>query len=470
LAAAPLAFLHRRAGTVLERETLGDGARTAVLWACAFHWKNAGDRERAFRTARSCAEHLLDVGLSRDAGQAFERVLEYCVTDEQRLFVLSKLAIALQSCGRWDESKLALHKSRQLQAKTAPNANPHDDAELALFEARWRARLEHSSPLDGLKACVRADDASPSHRVLCCLLGLKIAAGINDPDAMEKLYLATVPILADPTIPPTCRLEVAVIYHSVCGDMLKADQAADDLRRAVRDEGDPRTRVRALCAVGTGYRLAGRTDDAVAVLNEAVDLSFAHGFLSRMSVAIIELVRIYLTAGDVPRARAYMSRLESLAGDDVDFFNSHVRLFYLARLELAEGNLEEASKRYHSVAAASYGTTVNWRAGVLALGVRIAIQQKASPEVIRPMVADLEDAHLQNRGSGGEDYEAQALALGLQYCEEPERAYSLLSEYAATHRRETWALPQQLGALLRELRGIDAVSDACKTDSLSSVA
>ena len=58
LARAPLAFLHRRAGTVLERETVGDAGRTAVLWACAFHWQHAGDRERAFRAACSCAEHL----------------------------------------------------------------------------------------------------------------------------------------------------------------------------------------------------------------------------------------------------------------------------------------------------------------------------------------------------------------------------------------------------------------------------
>lgn len=466
LAAAPLAFLHRRAGTVLERETLGDGARTAVLWACAFHWKNAGDRDRAFRAACSCAEHLLDVGLSRDASQAFERVLEYCVTDEQRLFVLSKLAISLQMCGRWDESKLALQKSRQLQAKTAPNASPHDDVELGLFEARWRARLEHSSLLDELKACVRADDASPSHRVLCCLLGLKVAAGINDLDAMEELYLATVPILANPTIPATCRLEVALIYHSVCGDMLKAEQAADNLRSAVRDERDARTRSRALSAVGTAYRLAGRTDDAVTVFNEAADLSFAHGFLSRMSVAILELVRFYLTREDVPRARAYMNRLESLAGTDVDFSNSNGRVYYLARLELAEGNLKAASARYHSLAASSYLTTVNWRAAVLAFGVILAVQQEVSAEVIRPIVADLRAAHLENRGSGGEDYEAHALAVGLRYCGDSGEAFRLLSEYAGTYRRERWALPENLSVLLRDLRDY-ALSTTRKTDSLS---
>jgi DNA-binding SARP family transcriptional activator len=470
LAKAPLAFLHRRAGTVLERETLGDGARTAVLWACAFHWENAGDRERAFRTARSCAEHLLDVGLPRDAGQAFERVLEYCVTDEQQLFVLSKLATSLQMCGRWEESKRALHKSRQLQARTAPNANPHDDVELGLFESRWRARLEDASLLDELKVCARADDASSSHRVMCGLLGLKVAAGVNDIDAMEKLYLAIAPILANPAIAPSCRLEVEVIYHSVCGDREKAERAADDLRNVVRDERDPRTRSRALCNVGVAYRLAGRADDAVAVFSELVDLSFAHGFLGRISLGCLELIRFYLASGNVARARAHMERLESLTETEEDFYSSAGRRFYLIRLALEEGNLEEASKRYAEEAAELYlPTSVNWRAGVLALGVRIAIQQKVSVEGISPMVAELESAHLQNRRSGGEDFEAHALALGLKYCGKSEEAFRWLSEYATTHRREKWALPQQLTDLLRELGGSYAVSATRRMEPLSGV-
>jgi DNA-binding SARP family transcriptional activator len=467
LAKAPLAFLHRRAGTVLERETLGDGARTAVLWACAFHWQNAGDRERAFRTARSCAEHLLDVGLPRDAGQAFERVLEYCVTDEQRLFVLSRLATSLQMCGRWDESRRALHMSRQLQAKTAPHANPHDDVELALFESRWRAELDDTSLLDELRTCASAHDASPSHRVMCVLLGLKIAAAANDIDAMEKLYLATEPILSNPTIAPACRLEVEVIYHSVCGESHKAEQAADELRRAVREERDPRTCSRALANVGVAYRRAGRADDAVAVFGEVIDLSIAHGFLSRTSVAILELVRFYLASGDVPRARAYMEKLESLPTTEEDLYNAKGRRFYLVRLALEEGNLDEASKKYAEVAAELHlPTSVNWRASLLALGVRIAIEQKVPIEAIRPIVAELEAAHLQNRSSGGEDFEAHALALGLQYCRASEEAIRLLSEYATTYRREKWALPDTLSDLLCQLRS-QVFRNARKMDSLT---
>jgi hypothetical protein len=115
-------------------------------------------------------------------------------------------------------------------------------------------------------------------------------------------------------------------------------------------------------------------------------------------------------------------------------------------------------------------TSVNWRAGVLALGVRIAIQQKVSLEGIYSTVTELKAAHLQNRSSGGEDFEAHALALGLQYCGMSEEAFRLLSEYAATHRRERWPLPKQLSDLLRLLRASYADSAKSKTEALSSVA
>ena len=453
LARAPLAFLHRRAGTVLERETLGDGARTAVLWACAFHWQNAGDRERAFRAARSCAEHLLEVGLTHDAARAFERALEYCVTDDQRLLVLSRLAIVLQMCGRWEDSRGLLRTARQLQAKTAPNATTHDDVEFAFFEARWRATQDQSGLLNELKACAETSNASPNHRVMCGLLGLKVAADLSQTDAMNELYLAMGPLLGNPTIAPATSLEVEVIYHSTCGDMQKAEEAADRLLRIVRDERDPRTVSRALGNVGVAYRYAGRIDEAEAVFHELLDHSLAHGILGRVSFAMMGLIRVYLARGDVPRARTRMQELDALS-EDQDFHRSGERHYFLAELALEEENLEEAFERYAALAAELYlDPSVNRRAAVLALGVRIALQQKAPFETIRPMIAELEAAHLQNRTSGGQDSEAHTLALGLRYCGESQRGLRLLSEYASTYRRERWPIPQPVEGLLCELRG-----------------
>jgi tetratricopeptide (TPR) repeat protein len=406
--------------------------------------------------------------LTNDAAQAFERALEYCVTDEQRLLVLSRLAIALQMCGRWEQSREVLRKARQLQAKTAPNATIHDDVELALFETRWRAGLKQHALLDDLNACARANDASPSHRVACGLFGLKVAAELGKADAMEEFYVVIAPFLKNPTINPATALEVEVIYLSVCGDLQKAEEAADHLRKAVRDERDPRTLSRALGNVGVAYRLAGRVDDAEAVFREMLDLSLAHGLLSRTSFAMLGLIRVYLARGDVSRARASMKKLDALTEADQDSHHFQDRCYCLIKLALEEGNIEEASNRYASLAAEAYSSSnVNVRAAFLALGIRIALQRRDSIEQVQPMVAELEAAHLQNRSCGEQDSESHALALSLRYCGKPEAALRLLSEYVTTYRREQWPLPQSLSDLLRELRGSNALSATPGMEPLS---
>ena len=468
LARAPLAYMHRRAGTVLERETQGDGSRTSVLWACAFHWQNAGDRKRAQRAACFYAEHLLEVGLPRDASKAFERAFDFCVEDEQRLRVLSRLAISLQMCGRWDDSRTVLDKSRQLQAKTEPNANMHDDVELALFEARWRASLKHPSLVEDLKACTRAKDASPSHRVLCGLMGIKVVSEMNDLSAARELYLTTKPLFDDPSIPLTSRLEIEMVYHSICGDLGEAEQAADRLRIVAGDERDPRIAVRAFTNIGVAYRLAGRMDDAETILRDTLDLSLLHGYQTRASFALLNLVRVYLAARDIPRARAAMERFEALTADDQDPFRTAERLCFSVRLAVEEGRTDQATERYAELTRYQGQAQVgNWRPTVLALGIRIAIQQNVAAETIRALVSDLQGAHLESRGRGMQDFEAHALVLGLRYCGELEEGLRLLVEYSAC-RREKWGLPQDLIDLQRELRGSCTESNRERMEVLSA--
>jgi hypothetical protein len=381
--------------------------------------------------------------------------------------MLSRLAISLQMCGRWEESKGVLYKSRQLQAKTAPSATIHDDVELALFETRWRATMEHSALIEDLKACANSNEASASHRVACCLLAIKVGIEHNQMDALQELYLATVPLLMHPTIDPVTRLEVQMIYHSSCGDMQAGEQAADQLRCAIRAVRDARTFSRALGNVGAAYRRGGRNADAVAVFLEVLDHSVAHGLVSRTSFAICSLIRIYIANGDLARARATMQTLEALTAGDQSVYRTADRFYFATRLALEEGNIKEAAERYLVLVSQPFLPGMSWRAVVLALGVRIALQRKASVETIRPMVSELEAAHVQTRSSGEQDFEAHALAFGLRYCGESARALRLLSEYVTTQRRERWALPKPLSDLLSELRGSCSISATPRIEALS---
>lgn len=361
-----------------------------------------------------------------------------------------------------------LHKARSLQARTTPNATTHDEVEFALFEAEWRASLQRSSLFHDLKACAGSDDASATHRVACGLLGLKIAFEENRIDAMEELYLTMVPLLKNSRIAPAIRLEAEMIYHSTCGDMRRAEEATDQLLRAVRDEPDPRTRARALLNVGLAYRRAGRGQDAEAVLLELLDYSVAHGLVSRTSFGLLMLARVYLSAGDLPRTREVMQRLEALASDDQDHHLAGDRLYMFARLALDEGNIAEATERYAELAArTSPSESAIRQIALLALGIRIGVQQRASIETLWRTVAQLEAAHLQNRSWGAQDFEAHALALGLCYCGEPEKGLLLLAEYVTIYRRDREPLPQELSDLLQELRGNFQMPPTCRTNSCS---
>lgn len=74
--------------------------------------------------------------------------------------------------------------------------------------------------------------------------------------------------------------------------------------------------------------------------------------------------------------------------------------------------------------------------------------QGNSTELLWPLVAELEAAHMLNRGAGWQDFETHALYLGLRECGKMDRARQILSEYARVYRREKWPLPQNLNELL----------------------
>jgi len=457
LAPTSLAFLHRRAGTVLERETVREGASTSLLWACAFHWGHAGDRERAFGVARSCAEHLLEVGLPFDASRAFERALEYCVTDDQRFLVLSRLAVALQVHGQWERSIEVIRRARQIRSRTTQSANSHDDLELALFDATWRGSLENSSVLKDISNCVESEDASANHRVACGLLGLKIASNLTQISVMKQLYRTILPLFDDPIVRPASRFEIDMVFHSVCGDIERATEATAQFLESARADRNLLTFSRALGNAAVAHRLGGRREVAERLFIEALDHSIAHGLTARATFAAYSLVRLYLAAGDVRQARRMMTRAEHVAQSAEDVHLVADKNYLTARISLDEGNIQEASETYAVIITETGpNQSVNRRAAVLALGIRIGICQDASTESLWPLVAELEAAHILNRSSGWQDFETHALYHGLQACGKSEKAKRILTEYGKTHRREQGPLPKNLREILDSERASEA--------------
>ena len=467
LAGKPLAFLHRRAGTILERETIRNSASTSLLWACAFHWRHAGDRERAFRAALSCAEHLLEVGLPFDAAQALERVLEYCVTDEQRLLVLPRLAFSLQMQGQWERSVTVLRRARQIKTQTDPDANMHDEVELALFDAAWRGSLENSTTLRDLRVCVGSSDAPLIHRVACGLLGLKIASAMTELPVLREIYQTIQPLLDDSHVSPAMRLEIDMIFHSMCGDADMAAEATRGFLEVARANKAFLNFAAALANAGVAKRLSGCKDEAEKLFIEALDYSIARGLDGRAAFAAHSLVRVYLAAGDLGNARTMMERADLIVYPASDVHLTADQLYLATRVSLEEGNIHDASSKYERILAETRtNQTLNRRATVVALGVRIGILEAHSHEKLWPLVAELEAAHLVLRGAGWQDFEAHALYLGLAACGNVARADRLLTEYATTYRLEKWPLPRNLEDLISSAKS--TWSDRPQIDRLGS--
>jgi hypothetical protein len=100
----------------------------------------------------------------------------------------------------------------------------------------------------------------------------------------------------------------------------------------------------------------------------------------------------------------------------------------------------------------------------------VGISKGLPIELLRPLVADLESMHMLNRASGWQDFEAQALVAGLRACGEPDKGLRLLTEYAATYRRERWPLPRQLNEWLYVRRGSSNEADLKESETFRRAA
>ena len=109
------AFLHRRAGAVFEKE-IDTEPSASTLWDCARHWQLAGNVGRAFDLAKSCATHLLEVGLPGAAAEAYEKTLGFCTRAEQTLQILEGQAHAHYSNRAWKHVSQVVGKARKLSA------------------------------------------------------------------------------------------------------------------------------------------------------------------------------------------------------------------------------------------------------------------------------------------------------------------------------------------------------------------
>lgn len=460
-----LAFIHKRSADVLENEIANTTMPTTLLWACASHCHQAGDRKRALSLGLSCAQHLLDVGLAVDACRRYEDALAYCTSDDDRLAVLSPLSTALQLNGEWERSKEILRTCIRLRLG-GETPEPHSDFEVMLFQARARSSLDFVALLNDILQCVKSNKASPQHRVCAAVVALKVASDVGPSAILDTIYSVIEPFLKIEEIDPVARLEAEIIYQTMRSRRELDVGLLERFATAARSLHGEIAYSHALLACSSSCRIAGKDADASRFIRAAFEHANNHKLVARLASINLSLLRLHVATGDWVAARTVLSSEPRypIAEDD-----ENTRAEWDScegRVSLEEGDIQAAEAVVTKLEIVPQSHSASRNAACLALMLRVQLARGGGLDVIRPLVRDLESTHKINRDIGNQDFEAHALALGLSALGEEERGVEMLSEYAREHRSTRRPLAETIQSLLR-LRGSDLKSRSQKPAHLA---
>jgi DNA-binding SARP family transcriptional activator len=449
LAQVSLRLMHRRAAEVLEKEIAAETMPTTLLWACANHRHIAGDRQRALRLSIACAEHLLDVGLAGDASTAFQKSLDYCATDEQRLEVLPRIAFSSQLNGEWEKTKEALRACIRLTQKVNPTVGPHSEFELLLFAARLLSDLDYHRLLADIIPCVESSVASPAHRVRAAVIALKIATDMGPTSTLDTIYRHVAPLLENTELPETPRLEVEIIYRTTQRREAVPIEALNRFAESARVTHGEIAYSNALLTAASACRISARYEQGLAFVAQAFENAASHKRRAGLSRVFIAELKLHMAAGALERAESALARMMAhpIAPDDaLAIAEAQV---YRTRIAIEKGDLKGAAAAFAAVQEVPRTYSPRRRAHVLAMQLRIRLMENASQDEIRALVSDLRLEHLKVRSLGVDDFETFALYTGLCALDETTQGVALVAEYVQIYRPSGWPLPEQILKILR---------------------
>lgn len=435
------AFLHRRAGAVLEEEIDADRS-AAILWDCAKHWQLSGNTARAFALASSCATHLMKVGLPIAAAEAYEKCLAFCSDDRERLEMLLAQASAYFKGSAWSEVEAVASKARQIKLRLDPSASPHDELELMELRARWRT-LDWHVIRDTALSCLKTRDASAPHRVEAGVMGLMLLSFGVEHAAMTAAYAEMENLFTEPDVTAASKLQAKMVFHTDCGDLQEAVISARLLVARHHSEGNDGDEFRARCNAAVTFRVAGLFDEATSSLEEALRLADIHNLLYSKVRALPMLAHLALERGRNEEARRWFVALSNIPPRDGDKYTRLDLDGIAVRLALLDGNLAEAKRALPMSLSEACSDPIPYRRTYLC-ALHVVTQLASKRGVSRKLLIALEDAHARSRIGLHQAFASYALFAALCGAGEEKKAHTLRHEYETRYRREPWPAPTHL--------------------------
>jgi predicted ATPase len=442
------AFLHRRAGAVFEAE-INTESSASTLWDCAKHWQLAGNVGRAFDLAQSCATHLMEVGLSSAAAEAYEKALAYCSTVEETAQILDGQTRAYYRSKNWGGVLKAAEKVRQLNLDKGRIVDRHDDIELMVLRAQW-GNMRYDRILERTLKCLNEETATARHRVEAGTMSLKLLSMTGDSDLMLDVYTQIEMLATAPDVDASTKLQATAIFHTMCGSIQTAIESAATLLEENRRNGHVGDLILSLINAAVTYRTAGAFAEAENVLLEALSISnkfkIGHGSFEALSM----LAQNALESGRNDDARHWCELLRS---NPVHCEGK----YYALELGVVSTRVALLSRRPRD-AKGFLPRSWGWirREPIVFRQTYFSCLYVATDLACGLMPSDalldfLERAHIRARTLFYQTYPAHVLSVGLTAAGRKAQGERLLAEYLSRFRREPYPPSPNLVAGVQRL-------------------
>jgi hypothetical protein len=415
----------------------------------------------------------LEIGFAVDAAKSFEGALEYCFTIDAQLEVLGRVIHALRSAQEWPAVITAIARLRALQQSDSVLEH-HDEFEILEFEARRRAEIAIAPLLSRTLNCTNSAELPASHRVRAACDALKLATLLPDLQALKRGYFAVRPLLDDSSVDFRARLQIEVVYNTMCGDLRRAVGLAKERCSEERKEGTPLMVASALSDLAFVLRRTGPDEEIDATLREAYDFTIQHRLFAA-SRDFAERIASFLLDTGGQGAETWTQRAVKSYGAAPAVQVTFAVQCYFARIALAQNRISDAESILdHEFDWVRLRHRRGWLAAALALRIKTRIARDAGVEEVSPTVEELRQLYSAIATLGCQDFEIAGLCAGLIYIGDQANAHKYLVDYLCNGRRDLTPYLKELTSVchaldVRPLRHRDVVGTVMNgRDSYSS--
>lgn len=368
LAESARQYLHRQVALVLEPHVQAATPNDAsMLWDCAEHWRRAGEPARAFKVVMACGAYLLEVGLPSEAAEVYERAQTYASVPAETQQARRDLAAALMHCGRWPQAQAVLRDVVAADEELGPRTEQSYHTHLRLLEADLQMQVDVQELLLRSRAFVTDDRLSPSQRVAFGLWALRFADCAGLMQDIQAVYALITADLDHPAVSAADRCTARMMYHTTCGDLNVAINAAHELVEELRRLRQPAALCRGLRSASRVAQWCGHTEEALSYLHESVRVAEQHNLVMHAIRGCGKLCEYHLVQLELADARRWLARVMEWNAVADDPSLTGAAAVTAAKLALIEAKPETASDALTYLYRVREADTVYNRVDALAL-------------------------------------------------------------------------------------------------------